>query len=179
MTAEKSAEKRDFRAERIKYRRDIRDFVRADLGFLGTQKLFDAGCGTGLVSREIKKRYGGVKVVGLDCSRKDIGEAKRKARRARLAISYHVGDLQRIPFKDGTFDVVVGTIVLHHLSPEGKAKALGEFHRIMREGGNLVILEGRSLSRGLAKLISDAGFSRISKNPAGEIRFVYSAVKKG
>jgi ubiquinone/menaquinone biosynthesis C-methylase UbiE len=45
-------------------------------------------------------------------------------------------DAERLPFEDGTFDLVLGHAVLHHIPDLGRAFA--EFRRVLRPGGAIV-----------------------------------------
>jgi SAM-dependent methyltransferase len=49
-----------------------------------------------------------------------------------------VGFSQAIPFENGSFDVVVMSEVLEHLSDEALDKTLKEVHRVLRPGGKFI-----------------------------------------
>jgi len=103
------------------------------LGDLSGRRVLDAGCGGGLVARTLAEA--GAVVVGLDRS---LGSL----RVARGAVgprdgSFHPvrGQLERLPFADGAFDVVVAADVLEHV-PDLPA-AVGEIARVLTPGGSL------------------------------------------
>ncbi len=56
----------------------------------------------------------------------------------------HVGPLDALPFEPDAFDVVVvhgGSGFLTALTPEARTAALREWHRVLRTGGRIVIIE--------------------------------------
>jgi 2-polyprenyl-6-hydroxyphenyl methylase / 3-demethylubiquinone-9 3-methyltransferase len=106
-------------------------FYLRHLGDLHGRLVLDAGCGGGLVARELAAA--GATVVGLDRSRGSLGVATRAAGpRFRPA----QGRLERLPFADGVFDAVVAADVLEHV-PDLPA-AVAELARVLAPGGRLV-----------------------------------------
>ncbi len=135
------------------------DFYLRQLGDLHGRLVLDAGCGGGLVARELAAA--GATVVGLDRSLGSLGVARRAvARRGpgnpegrggsgdprgvprwdgpRPMGSFRPtqGRLERLPFADGVFDVVVAADVLEHV-PDLPA-AVAELARVLAPGGRLV-----------------------------------------
>ena len=106
------------------------DFYLRQLGDLHGRLVLDAGCGGGLVARELAAA--GATVVGLDRSLGSLGVARRAVGgRFRPA----QGQLERLPFADGTFDVIVAADVLEHV-PDLPA-AVAELARVLAPGGRL------------------------------------------
>ena len=107
------------------------DFYLKQLGDLGGRLVLDAGCGGGLVARELAAA--GAEVVGVDRSLGSLGVARR-------ATSGHFrpaqGRLERLPFADGSFDAVVAADVLEHL-PDLPA-AVAELARVLAPGGSFL-----------------------------------------
>jgi len=107
------------------------------LGLLGEVqglRVLDVGCGPGLYAEELEER--GADVIGIDVSAEMIRIAEQRlAGRA----SFRVHDLET-PLdwaEDGSFDVVVMALVLHHL--QDPRQVLRELRRILREDGRLVL----------------------------------------
>jgi 2-polyprenyl-6-hydroxyphenyl methylase / 3-demethylubiquinone-9 3-methyltransferase len=106
-------------------------FYLDELGDLSGRLVLDAGCGGGLVARELAAA--GAEVVGIDRSLGSLGVARRAVRgRFRPA----QGRLERLPFAGGSFDVVVAADVLEHL-PDLPA-AVAELARVLAPGGSFV-----------------------------------------
>src|SRR5262245_5758702 len=68
-------------------------------------KVLDVGCGTGPVA--IAAARAGAKVTGVDLTPDLLEHAKENARIAQVDIPWHVGDVEELPFPDGSFDVVL------------------------------------------------------------------------
>jgi SAM-dependent methyltransferase len=105
------------------------------LGDVTGQRVLDAGCGAGAHAAALVER--GARVTGIDSSAGLLAIAvQRLAHRADRA-EFRRADLRDpLPFDDGSFDVVLASLVLHYL-PEW-APTLAEFHRVLRAGGRLV-----------------------------------------
>jgi demethylmenaquinone methyltransferase/2-methoxy-6-polyprenyl-1,4-benzoquinol methylase len=104
-------------------------------------RVLDVATGTGLVARELVRRYG-CSVVGLDQSPEMLGAA-----RARLAgdpalaarVTLVEGEAERLPYGDGEFDHLTFTYLLRYV--EDPAATLAELARVVRPGGRIAMLE--------------------------------------
>jgi len=98
-------------------------------------RVLDAGCGTGATGAWMAD--GGARLVGLD------GEplALTLYRDAHPDAGLVGGDLTRLPFPDGTFDVVLAVTVLYHRWLADPAAAVEELARVVRTGGVLCLQE--------------------------------------
>ncbi|MGE3108257.1 MAG: bifunctional demethylmenaquinone methyltransferase/2-methoxy-6-polyprenyl-1,4-benzoquinol methylase UbiE [Phycisphaerales bacterium] len=107
-----------------------------------TDHALDVACGTGDLTQALA-RGGAARVTGLDFTQEMLDFAAIK--HARLApglrerITYIRGDAQALPFPDASFDIV--TIAFGIRNVADPARAMGEFRRVLRPGGRLVILE--------------------------------------
>ncbi|MBI1725486.1 MAG: methyltransferase domain-containing protein [Candidatus Tectomicrobia bacterium] len=99
----------------------------------GVRLAVDLGCGAGLDARLLAERLGG-RVLAVDFSL----AALRRAREAAGVIPL-AGDMERLPIRDGTADLVLANASLN-LTVD-KAAALAEAARILRPGGRLVARE--------------------------------------
>jgi SAM-dependent methyltransferase len=97
-------------------------------------RLLDAGCGSGLFAGLAAR--GGADVVGLDAAPGLVEYARRRW----PAAGYVVGDLERMPFADGAFDVVTAfNSVLYAGDPR---RALAEVARVTAASGRAVVTVG-------------------------------------
>jgi demethylmenaquinone methyltransferase/2-methoxy-6-polyprenyl-1,4-benzoquinol methylase len=119
------------------------------LGIRPGMAVLDVATGTGLVAREAVALTGGSGVVGLDPSRGMLDEARRT-----VAAPLVQARGEALPFADARFDVLSMGYALRHV-PDLFA-AFREYHRVLRPGGRVLILEiSRPASRlglGLARL---------------------------
>lgn len=105
------------------------------------QRVLDVGCGTGSLLLEVVRRHPDVEAFGLDPDPKALARARRKARRARVAIRWDQGYAQRLPYPDDSFDVVLSTLMFHHLDAEDQDAVLVETLRVLRPGGALLLAD--------------------------------------
>lgn len=103
--------------------------------------VLDLGCGTATLALRIKYLYPYSEVVGLDGDADILAIAKAKAAQARLRIRLDYGQAQQLPYGDGSFERVLSSLVLHHLSRVHKQQALQEAFRVLRPGGELHIAD--------------------------------------
>ncbi len=94
----------------------------------------DSGCGGGAFSRSLA-RFGARFVVGLDIS---IGSI-RMARRINAAdrLEYIVGDMEAMPFEDGTFEVIWAWGSVEHTPHPWRA--IAELDRVLAPGGRMLL----------------------------------------
>ncbi len=98
------------------------------LRFADGARVLEAGCGTGMILKEIAPRA--KEAVGVDLS---PGMLKTARARGLDVVNASVTDL---PFADGSFDLVYSFKVLAHV--EKIERALGELARVTRPGGHVL-----------------------------------------
>lgn len=102
----------------------------------------DVACGTGDLT-EAFARAGAGRIIGVDFTREMLEIAERKRDRmapgARSRVEYRQGDAMELEFDDASADVVSIAFGLRNVADPDRA--LGEFYRVLRPGGRLVILE--------------------------------------
>ena len=96
------------------------------------ERVLDAGCGTGYLAAGLRRARPDVVVVGSDLSAGMVGAAREAG-----AWPLVQADATRLPFTDGSFDLVVCRGVLHHL-PDVPA-ALAEWRRVLAPDGAVVV----------------------------------------
>ena len=107
----------------------------------GGHRVLDLGCGTATLTLMIKNAQPGADVTGLDGDPKILELARSKAARARLDIHLDRAMAFDLPYRDGSFDRVVSSLVIHHLSRENKLRTLREVFRVLRGGGELHVAD--------------------------------------
>ena len=97
--------------------------------------VLDVATGTGLVAREMLRRFD-VHVVGLDQSPEMLREA---AARKIEGLALLQGDAQRLPIADESLDAVTFTYLLRYV--DDPAATLAELVRVLRPGGQMASIE--------------------------------------
>jgi SAM-dependent methyltransferase len=88
--------------------------------------VLDVGCGEGFTLARLAREGIGSRLEGVDRS----ADALRLGRRLHPRATLRQGDVYRLPYRDGAFDLVLCTEVLEHL--EVPARAVGELRRVTR-----------------------------------------------
>jgi ubiquinone/menaquinone biosynthesis C-methylase UbiE len=117
------------------------------------ESVLDVGCGTGTLAMAAKRRVGDAGTVeGIDASAEMIDRARKKAKRAHSGAAFRVASAESLPFETSRFDVVLSTIMLHHLPRAVRSQAIQEMRRVLKPDGRVLIVDfGRRTSehRGL------------------------------
>lgn len=100
-------------------------------------RALDAACGTGRHAKHLAERH---ETHGIDAS----PEMLEVARTAAPAASFQIGDLEKIPFPDAHFEVVVCALALCHLVD--LTVSVGELARVARPGAKVVFTDPHPLS---------------------------------
>jgi ubiquinone/menaquinone biosynthesis C-methylase UbiE len=80
-------------------------------------------------------------VAGIDIAPKMIARAKGKARRANLDIAFELASIDELPYPDRHFDVVISSMMFHHLPLETKRRGLGEIRRVLEDDGRFFLCD--------------------------------------
>lgn len=173
-----------FRGQWQELRQKTVNLARIQLG----EQVLDVGCGTGTLALEVARRVGrACRVVGVDPSTRQIVRARAKAARQHLTIDFQIGVVEHLPFPDKSFDVVLSTLMMHHLPTGLKRQGLAEIARVLKPGGRLIIADfkpkkerqskaarfhaGGSSMQDLAAMVKDAGFEHLETEEIQPSRF--------
>jgi ubiquinone/menaquinone biosynthesis C-methylase UbiE len=99
--------------------------------------VLDIGSGTGTLAIWAKQRHPELDVRGLDGDPTIIGQARRKARRAGVEITFDEGLSYELPYEDASFDRVLSSLFFHHLVLRDKERTIAEVARVLRPSGEL------------------------------------------
>jgi len=120
------------------FRRKTLQFAQLQSG----EHVLDVGCGTGVLTRLAAERVrNDGEVIGIDPSAEMIQVAKRKAAKAYSMADFQLGVVESLSFEDECFDIVLSSMMLHHLPPELKVTGLREIFRVLKSGGRLMVVD--------------------------------------
>ena len=150
------------------------------------QSVVDVGCGTGSLAIAAKRRVGPSGTVqGIDASPEMIGRARKKAIKARVDVAFTHGIVETLPFADGQFDIVLNTMMLHHLPRGARAQCAREMRRVLRHDGRILAVDfgrgtghrtsfvdhfhrhGRVDIQDIVRQMGEAGLAVVESGPVG------------
>lgn len=106
------------------------------------ESVLDIGCGTGTLAIVAKREVGANgKVCGIDASPAMIARATSKATRAGVRVSFRNAVAEALPFPDAHFDVVLSTLMLHHLPRKLRQQCAREVRRVLKPGGRVLVVD--------------------------------------
>jgi ubiquinone/menaquinone biosynthesis C-methylase UbiE len=161
-------------------------------------KVLDIGCGTGTLAIIAKQRVGPEGTVdGVDASPEMIGRATRKARKAGLDVRFQTAIVEELPFPNEHFDVVMSTLMLHHLPRPVREQCVREIRRVLKPGGRVLAVDfatparepkgllarfhrrGHMALREIVELLNDGGLRVVESGAVGvsDLHFVTADVR--
>ena len=107
------------------------------IGLCEGKRVLEIGCGRGGTT-SLWYKNGASYVAGIDISPEGIKKAKQTAEEKKLPIDYFDMNAEEMTFDDNSFDVIVGTGVIHHLELE---KSYAELSRLLSNDGHAIFEE--------------------------------------
>lgn len=158
--------------------------------------MLDIGCGTGTLAIVAKRQVGASgRVCGIDASPTMIARATSKAAKAGLDVSFRNAVVEALPFPDAQFDVVLSTLMLHHLPRNVRQQCLREVRRVLKPDGRLLVVDfgapqrrsgflahfhrhGHVDPREIIRLLDERGLRPVESGPVGisSLQFVLSVL---
>ena len=133
--------------------RHLLDLAERRLGHPPELSALDVGCGIGLTDGYLGD-FG--RVEGVDVS-EDLIE---RAAAANPAVRYRSYDGRRLPYGDGSFDLVFAICVVHHVPPAEWQTFVAELARVVRPGGLTVVFEHNPLNPLTRLAVSRCAFDK-------------------
>jgi ubiquinone/menaquinone biosynthesis C-methylase UbiE len=115
--------------------------IAAVLADLRPGVVLDVGCGTGTLAAQLAEADPSVQILGIDGDEAVLALARQKASPFGERVRFSKGLAGSLPVGDASVDVVIASLLLHHLAPVAKLKALREARRVLSPGGRLVIAD--------------------------------------
>jgi len=105
--------------------------------------MVDVGCGPGYLIAVMARSFPHLNFIGVDIAAEMVQQATRNLSSQGFGkrVEIRHGDVQELPFEDGTVDFVVSTLSLHHWSQPNQA--LQEICRVLKPRGQFLIFDLR------------------------------------
>ncbi len=104
--------------------------------------VLDVGCGTGTLALLAKEEAGEQgKVFGIDAAPEMIEVARQKSHQQNCDVTFRQAVIEALPFEDSTFDIVLSSLMFHHLPDDLKKQGLTEIYRVLKPEGRLLIVD--------------------------------------
>ena len=130
---------------------------------------------------------------GLDASREMLATAEKRARKAGVEVFFKHAVAEALPFPDAQFNVVLSTVMLHHLPQKARLQCAREIRRVLKQDGRVLVVDfegfsdqrrsilshfhrphGHVRAQDVVALLAEAGLKTIESGPVGirDLQFV-------
>jgi ubiquinone/menaquinone biosynthesis C-methylase UbiE len=168
-------------------------------GIRSGERILDVGCGPGRLAIVAGIAAGPAgEICGIDPAPEMVVLARRKAAQASVKARFEVGVIEALPFPPDHFDVVLSSLMLHHLPDEMKRRGLAEVHRVLKPAGRLVAVDfgatprdgighllcvlglrtGWDHAEHLRAMLREAGFDAVEIGPTGHRALAFARGRK-
>jgi ubiquinone/menaquinone biosynthesis C-methylase UbiE len=165
------------RVSKLRARERLLDLI----AWRGDEHVLDVGCGRGLILVGAARRLTSGEATGIDIWQgQDLSDnrpeaALENARREGVADRVEVkdGDARKIPFPDGSFDVVVSSMAIHNIPtlPE-RLQAIREIVRVLKPGGRVVVSDIQSTGD-YAAVLRESGCSDVQRTASSLLTWLF------
>ncbi|MCJ8208532.1 class I SAM-dependent methyltransferase [Mucilaginibacter sp. RS28] len=107
---------------------------------LQPKRILDLGCGTGNLTEAALKHYPNAEIHALDISADILNEC-RKRFEGHNNIYYHQQDFTRLDLPEGSFDLIISSIAIHHINDEDKARLYPKIYSLLKPNGIFVFAD--------------------------------------
>lgn len=106
------------------------------------QSVLDACCGSGIVTRYLAHTFPECSISACDIGDENLEKAREQAKKEGLnKIDFKREDVTQLSYPDGCFDRVVCRYAIQHVNKDLRQKAISEFKRILKPGGELWLID--------------------------------------
>ncbi len=107
-------------------------------------RVLDVACGTGRTLSQLAKALPDSQLFGVDLSPYYL-EAARERLAGVEGVSLVSENAEKLPYRDGYFDIVTSTYLFHELPRKARRQVLSEMNRVLRPGGLIVVEDSAQL----------------------------------
>ncbi|MFO1289875.1 MAG: class I SAM-dependent methyltransferase [Nitrosomonas sp.] len=105
------------------------------------QFVLDVGCGTVTHTIRVKQAHPEAIIHGLDIDPNVLEIAQQKIEQNKIELFLKQGSAIALPYPDQSFDHIISSLLLHHLTDPDKQQMLSEVFRVLKPGGRLHLID--------------------------------------
>jgi SAM-dependent methyltransferase len=157
---------RHFAIRKWNYASNIRKQIFDSIALRGDEKVLDVGCGGGVLLNEAARRLTTGQATGIDIWAPHSGGGNyallmKNAKLEGVAdkIEFKQADVRKLPFEDSSFDLIVSSGALHHISRDRSEheQAINEMLRVLKPGGQIALMDISHIIEGYAASMKTKG----------------------
>ena len=103
-------------------------------------RLLDVACGPGKLIRMIAQAQPCCQITGMDIDPAMVSAATERTENLKNVTVIH-GDVRSLPFESNSFDMVVESLMFHHLNDVDKVMAIAQIDRVLKKKGSFVFID--------------------------------------
>jgi len=176
----------NFARRKWTYASTIRTQIFNSLALRGDEKILDVGCGSGLLVNEAARRLSKGKATGIDIWAPHSGGGNHallmknaQAEGVVDKIEFKQADVRKLPFNDASFDVIMSSGALHHISRDRAEheQAINEMLRVLKPNGQIALMDITHMIEGYASNMKAKGVtSEVNKTVQSPFGFEMSVM---
>jgi ubiquinone/menaquinone biosynthesis C-methylase UbiE len=106
------------------------------------ERILDVVCGPGRLAIMAGAAAGHAgETCGIDPAPEMVELARRKAAQAGVPVRFEAGVIDALPYPPDHFDIVLSSLMLHHLPDEVKRRGFAEVRRVLKQAGRFVAVD--------------------------------------
>jgi demethylmenaquinone methyltransferase/2-methoxy-6-polyprenyl-1,4-benzoquinol methylase/phosphoethanolamine N-methyltransferase len=132
----------------------LREITLDLVGLQAGEKVLDVGCGTGSLAIAARRRVGpSGTVAGIDPAPEMVARARMKAARVGADVRFETAVIESLPFGSSEFDVVLSSLMIHHLPKRIRPAAFAEVHRVLKPNGRFLAVDFKPPTAGPGRFL--------------------------
>lgn len=147
-------------------RLEARERLLSEISLIGTERVLDVGCGSGIFLLGVAKKLTTGKAIGIEIWQPNSGDATKeqfwhnaKLEQVRERVSLEQQSICQLKFRDSYFHLITSSLTMHHLKSGKEYRlAIAEMKRVLKPRGQIVIYDEPFTILLCAKLMRKAGF---------------------
>jgi ubiquinone/menaquinone biosynthesis C-methylase UbiE len=120
----------------------VRQSLLDGIEVVNPRRIVDLGCGTGSMALLLQNKFPEAQITGVDLSPYMLVVAEHRSGLANLPIVWRHGLAEETGLPENRFDLVTITLLFHETPPAVAQAVLKEAYRLLRTGGEVLILDG-------------------------------------